>query len=150
MPHEVRLLRTRGLRPRSRRAAGKSYELTPLHVALLERPLIRPAAYRGTGRLDTSKIGANGTVPARRPCPLWVISGHRSTRCHTRPSPSSKSTMCDRGHFAAHLSAVLFDMFKRMKTLQEASMARAAKKTGTRVARWLGALLQRKYYDTFE
>jgi hypothetical protein len=39
---------------------------------------------------------------------------------------------------------------EQMNTLQEANMAKAAKKTGTRVARWFGALLERKYYDTFE
>jgi hypothetical protein len=39
---------------------------------------------------------------------------------------------------------------EQMDTLQEANMARAAKKTGTRVARWFGALLERKYYDNFE
>jgi hypothetical protein len=39
MPNAVRLLRARGLRPGSRRAAEKSYEIPPLHVAPLGTPI---------------------------------------------------------------------------------------------------------------
>jgi hypothetical protein len=60
-------------------------------------------------------------------------------------------TICDGGHFAASVSSVWYNYgLGNAHPFQEAEMAKAMKKTGTRFARWYNAFRESRYYSRFE
>ena len=61
-----------------------------------------------------------------------------------------KATVCDGGHFEVPLPGVCLRIIWARTAPQEIEMARAVKMTKTRVARWINAFRQSRYYDTME